>query len=103
MVLRYYGADSAAVAGADRAYDPVLRGSQITEPAKAASAGGFVARVEQPGEDSLRALLTAGVPPILLYSRGVGPVTRRHYGVIVAWEPQRDRYGVNDGSAATRW
>ena len=54
MVLRFYGGDSAAVAAAATAYDPVLRGALITELAKAAAAAGFSARVEQPDEDSVR-------------------------------------------------
>jgi len=36
MVLRYWGADSAAIHEADRAYDPVLRGSLVTDLAAAA-------------------------------------------------------------------
>ncbi len=103
MVLRYYGGDSAAVAGAQRAYDPVLRGALITELANAATRAGFAAAVERLDEDSLHSLLAAGVPPILLYARGIGPVTRRHYGVLVGWDPDRQRYGVNDGGNATRW
>jgi hypothetical protein len=36
MVLRFYGADAAALREADRAYDPALRGSLITDLAVAA-------------------------------------------------------------------
>ena len=45
MVLGYYHADSTAVREAERAYDPVLRGSLITELAAAARRGGYEASV----------------------------------------------------------
>jgi len=102
MVMRFYGADSATAAEADRAYDPVLRGSLITDLAAAARRAGFAAEVTEMPEDSLRALVARGIPPILLYGRGVGPLTVRHYGVLVGWDPGRGRYAVNDGGPATR-
>lgn len=102
MVLRYYGADSVAVAEADRAYDPVLRGSLITDLAAAARRAGFTATVAQIPEDSVRALLGRGVPPILLYHRGAGPIVVMHYGVVVGWDAMRQRFAVNDGGSATR-
>ena len=43
MVMRFHGADSAALAEADRAYDPVLRGALITDLAAAARRAGFTA------------------------------------------------------------
>lgn len=102
MVMRFYGADSAALAEADRAYDPVLNGSLITDLAGAARRAGFTAVVAEMPEDSVRALLERGVPPILLYRRGVGPLTVGHYGVLVGWDAARGRYAVNDGGPATR-
>jgi ABC-type bacteriocin/lantibiotic exporter with double-glycine peptidase domain len=102
MVLDYYRAGSAQVAEADRAYDPALRGALITDLAHAAERAGFAARVEEPGEDSLRALLRAGVPPLLLYDRGLGPLHKGHYGVLVGWDPARERYMLNDGGGRPR-
>jgi ABC-type bacteriocin/lantibiotic exporter with double-glycine peptidase domain len=101
MVLRYYGADS-SVAEAERAYDRALRGSLITDLAAAARRAGFEARVAELGEDSLRLLIAARVPPVLLVRRGAGPLTVGHYGVVIGWDPDRERYAVNDGGPATR-
>jgi ABC-type bacteriocin/lantibiotic exporter with double-glycine peptidase domain len=102
MVLRWYGADSAAVREAEEAYDPALKGALITDLAAAARRAGFEAAVEHPGEDSLVALLRQGVPPILLYQRGVGPVAVGHYGVVVGWEAERARFTLHDGGARPR-
>ena len=102
MVLRFYGADSAALAEADRAYDPVLEGSLITDLAVAARRAGFAALVAQVPEDSLRSLLARGVPPVLLYRRGPGVLSVGHYGVMVGWDAARQRYALNEGGPATR-
>ena len=102
MVLRFYGADSDALAEADRAYDPVLKGSLITDLAAAARRSGWAAVVAEVTEDSLRAWLARGVPPILLYRRGVGAISVGHYGVVVGWDAARQRYALNDGGAETR-
>jgi ABC-type bacteriocin/lantibiotic exporter with double-glycine peptidase domain len=102
MVMRFQGADSTALAEAERAYDPVLRGALITDLAAAARRAGFTAVVAALPEDSLIALLQRGLPPILLYQRGRRPLTKGHYGVLVGWDPGRGRYALNDGSAATR-
>jgi hypothetical protein len=102
MVLRFYGAAPESLAGLERAYDPVLRGSLVTALAAEARRAGYPAEIESPGEDSLAALLAAGVPPVLLYDRGVGPVTRRHYGVVVGWDPDRRVYMLNDGGSWPR-
>ncbi len=102
MVLRFYGADSAALAEADRAYDPVLKGSLITDLAAAARRAGWAAVVTEVTEDSLQALLGGGVPPILLYRRGAGVLSVGHYGVLVGWDAARERYALNDGGAETR-
>ena len=67
MVLRYYGAAPAALHEVDAAYDPVLRGSLITDLAGAARRAGYDAAVATLTPDSLIALLDDGVPPILLY------------------------------------
>jgi len=97
MVLRYYGAPDTAVAEAERAYDPVLHGTLITDLAAAARRAGFDAVISTPSEDSLRALLTQRVPPVLLYLRGVGPMVRQHYGVLVGWDPDREHVIVHEG------
>lgn len=102
MVFRYHGADSSARVEAGRAYDPVLAGSLITDLAAAARRAGFATTLEEPEPDSLVALLRHGVPPILLYRRGVGPVSVGHYGVVVGWDPDRSRFLVNDGGPRTR-
>lgn len=102
MVVRYYRGDSAALAACERAYDPVLRGVLVTDLAAAARAAGFDASVEKPDEDSLVALLGRGVPPVLLFQDGVGPVTRAHYGVLVGWDRARARYLLNDGRPRER-
>jgi len=103
MVLCYYGVTKqTAMAGAEAAYDPVLRGALITDLAKAAERAAFHAAVEAPGEDSLHALLRLGVPPILLYDHGLGPLRRGHYGVLVGWDPERARYVLHEGGAKPR-
>ena len=102
MVLRYYGGAPSALEEAERAYDPVLKGSLITDLAAAARRAGFAASVERLPEDSLIALLGGGVPPILLYHRGLGAISVGHFGVVVGWDPERRRYALNDGSGVTR-
>lgn len=102
MVLRYYGADSAAVGEAARAYDAALRGSLITDLAAAARRAGFDASVATLTPDSLLALLEVGVPPIVLYQSGRGPLTRRHFGVVTGWDPGRDAFTLNEGRARPR-
>ncbi len=102
MVLRFYGADSACAAAVDAAYDPALRGSLITDLAACARRAGFDARIATLTEDSLHALLRAGVPPVLLVRRGFGPITRGHYGVVVGWDADRGRYRVHDGGRTAR-
>ncbi len=103
MVLGRYGADSAAaVREAERAYDPVLRGALITDLAACARRAGFGARIASPGVDSLVTLLEAGVPPILLVARGLGPIARGHYLVVVGSDAGRARFVVHDGGATPR-
>jgi ABC-type bacteriocin/lantibiotic exporter with double-glycine peptidase domain len=102
MVMRYYGATGPALAEADRAYSPALHGSLITDLAAAARRAGYSASIELPSEDSLRTLMRDSIPPILLYQAGPGPLTRAHYGVLIGWDPARERYLVNDGGARPR-
>ena len=102
MVLRCYGAGPEAIAEADRAYDPALRGSLITDLAACARRAGFAAEVVTLAPDSLAACLGRGVPPILLVRNGVGPVTLPHDAVVIGWDPARRRYAVNDGGRTTR-
>jgi ABC-type bacteriocin/lantibiotic exporter with double-glycine peptidase domain len=99
MVLRYYGADSAAVAATGHAYHPALRGALITDLAQVARSIGFSAAIVEPPDDSLSAWLQARAPVILLYPRGVGPVVRGHYGVLVGWEPELDCLVIHDGGS----
>jgi len=102
MVMRYWGADSAAIHEADQAYDPALRGSLVTDLAAAARRAGFEATVAQLEPDSLVALVAAGVPPIVLYQNGRTPLTVPHYGVVRGWDPGRRTFLVNDGGAKPR-
>jgi len=102
MVLRFYGAGPAALAEADRAYDRALRGALITDLAAAARRAGYAAEVVALPPDSLAAWLARGVPPIVLYQSGVGPLTRPHYAVVVGWDAERRRWALNDGSTVTR-
>jgi len=101
MVLRFYGAADSAVAEADRAYSPALRGALITDLAFAAERAGFAAKVAAVTEDSLLAMLRDSIPPVLHYRRGPGPIARGHFGVLVGWDPARREYLVNDGGART--
>ena len=102
MVLRYYGADSAACREADRAYDPALRGSLITDLAAAARRAGYEATIATLSPDSLVALLAVGVPPIVLYQKGRVPLTVAHFGVVTGWNPAREAFTLNDGGARPR-
>ena len=102
MVLRYYGADSAALHEGDSAYDPVLRGSLITDLAAAARRAGYVAEIATLTPDSLIALLAARVPPVVLYQNGRPPLTVPHFGVVTGWDPAREVFTLNDGGAGPR-
>jgi hypothetical protein len=99
MVLRYYGADSAAIHECESAYDPALHGSLITDLAGAARRAGYRASVATLTPDSVVRLLDDGVPPILLYQNGTGPLTVRHFGVVTGWDRTRSRFTIHDGSA----
>jgi ABC-type bacteriocin/lantibiotic exporter with double-glycine peptidase domain len=102
MVLRYYGADSASLGEGERAYDPALRGSLITDLAAAARRAGYEAEIATLAPDSLIALLAAGVPPVVLYQNGRRPLTVPHFGVVTGWDPVRDVFTLNDGGAVPR-
>ena len=102
MVLQYYGAGTAAQAEAERAYDPILRGSLVTDLALAAQRAGFAARVATLTTDSLVTLLESGVPPILLYQNGRAPFTVAHYGVLTGWDPQKSAFTLNEGRSVPR-
>jgi ABC-type bacteriocin/lantibiotic exporter with double-glycine peptidase domain len=102
MVLGFYGAGPAGRVEAERAYDPVLRGSLITDLAAAARRAGYQAEVGTLTPDSLIALLGQGVPPIVLYQNGRGPLTVPHYAVVTGWDPTRKSFTLNDGGAKSR-
>jgi ABC-type bacteriocin/lantibiotic exporter with double-glycine peptidase domain len=102
MVLAFYGADSTARAAANGAYDPVLRGTLITDLARVARQAGYGAEVETLDAERVAALLREGIPPILLYDRGIGPVVRKHFGVVVGWDPGRREITLLDGGAKPR-
>lgn len=102
MVLLYYGAAPTALREVDAAYDPVLRGSLITDLAGAARRAGYDADVATLTPDSLVSLLDGGVPPILLYQNGSGPVTVRHFGVVTAWDGAHASFTLHDGTAHPR-
>ena len=100
MVLRYYGANPAALREADAAYDPVLHGSLITDLASAARRAGYDATIATLTPDSLVALLHDGVPPIVLYQNGSGLFTVRHFGVVTGCDAAHARFTVHDGTAS---
>lgn len=102
MVLRYFGAGSDAIAHTATAYDPALRGSLITDLATSARRAGYDAAIVTISADSLAGLLAEGIPPILLYQNGRGPLTVRHFGVVRGWDPVRQQYALNDGGARPR-
>ncbi len=102
MVLKYYGAGDEAKAQAERAYDPILRGSLVTDLAVAAQRAGFASRVATLTTDSLVTFLESGIPPILLYQNGRPPFTVAHYGVVTGWDPKRATFTLNEGRAAPR-
>ncbi len=102
MVLRYYGADPASLREGDRAYDPVLRGSLITDLAAAARRAGYDAAIATLTPDSLIDLLAAGVPPVVLYQNGRRPLTVPHFGVVTGWDPVREAFTLHDGGALPR-
>ena len=102
MVLRYYGADPGALHEGERAYDPALHGSLITDLAAAARRAGYDAVIATLTPDSLIALLAAGVPPVVLYQRGRPPLTVPHFGVVTGWDPAREVFMLNDGGARPR-
>jgi ABC-type bacteriocin/lantibiotic exporter with double-glycine peptidase domain len=102
MVLRFYGAPDSALAEPERAYEPALGGALITDLAAASRRAGYPARIATMGADSLVALIAAGVPPIVLYQNGPAPVTVPHYGVVTGWDPARQRFTLNDGTAHPR-
>ena len=102
MVLRFYGADASALLQAESAYDPVLRGSLITDLAGAARRSGYRADIQTLTADTLIALLERGVPVILLYQNGSGPVTVRHFGVLTGWDASHSTFTLQDGTAAPR-
>jgi ABC-type bacteriocin/lantibiotic exporter with double-glycine peptidase domain len=102
MVFRFYGAGSEAIGEADRAYDPILRGSLVTDLAAAARRAGYEATIATLTPDSLVQLLAAGVPPIVLYQNGRPPFTLAHYGVVSGWDAERATFTINDGQASPR-
>ena len=101
MVLRYWGAGGAALGECASAYDPVLRGSLVTDVAAAARRAGFDAEVAGLDADSLIALVRAGVPPIVLYQNGRW-LTVRHFAVVTGWDPARRAFTLNDGTSEPR-
>ena len=102
MVMRYYGADSAIAATAERAFDPALQGALITDLAEVARSAGFGAEIVRYSDSLLVAELSQGCPPIVLYQNGPAPVTTPHYGVVVAWDPAGGTYTLHDGASKPR-
>jgi hypothetical protein len=102
MVLRFYGAPPEALREVDAAYDPVLRGSLITDLAGAARRAGYEADVATLTPEALVALIGEGVPPILLYQNGSGPLTVRHFGVVTGWDAGRGAFTLHDGTPRAR-
>lgn len=103
MVMSYYGGGPEALFTARSAYDPVLRGSLITDLAIAARHAGFDAVVEALDPAALIALLQEGVPPIVLYQSGRAPFTVRHYGVVTGWDSAHEVFAIHDGTTHVRF
>lgn len=99
MVLGYYGATATQLHEVDGAYDPVLRGSLITDLASAARRAGFDAVVATLTAEELIGLLDDGVPPILLYQSGSRLATFGHYGVVTGWDAGSASFTLHDGTA----
>ena len=97
MVMAYYGAPDSAAREGERAYDPALKGSLVTDLAAAARRAGFDATVAETTTAGLAGLVEEGVPPIVLYQQGRGPVTTPHYAVVAGWDASRERFLLNDG------
>ncbi len=102
MVLRFYGADASALQQVESAYDPVLHGSLITDLAGAARRAGYRADIQTLTADTLIAFLERGVPVILLYQNGSGPVTVRHFGVLIGWDASHATFTLHDGTSTPR-
>ena len=97
MVMAYYGAPDSAAREGDRAYDPALKGALVTDLAAAARRAGFDAVVAETTTAGLARLVAEGVPPIVLYQQGRGPVTTPHYAVVTGWDAAREQFLMNDG------
>jgi len=102
MVMRFYGADSATAATAERAFDPALQGALITDLAEVARSAGFGAEIVRYSDSLLVAELYRGCPPIVLFQNGPGLVTTPHYAVVVAWDPAGGAYTLHDGASKPR-
>lgn len=100
MVLRYYGADPAALGEVDSTRRFVLRDSSIADLAGAARRAGYEATVATLGPDSLIDLLADGVPPILLYRSDSATVPR--FGVVTGWDAARAAFTLHDGNECPR-
>ncbi len=101
MVLSYHGAAPAALQEVEGAYDPVLRGSRITDLAGAARRAGYEAAIATLTPDSLIYLLSHGVPPIVLYAYGSGPATGGQFGVVIGWDATEASF-THDGTSRRR-
>jgi hypothetical protein len=102
MVLRYYGATPTALREVGGAGDPVARDLPITELAGAARRAGYQAAVATLTPDSLIALLSDGVPPILMYQDDSGSATAPHFGVVTGWDATHSAFTLHDGGASPR-
>ena len=97
MVMAFYGAPDSAAREGDRAWDPALKGALVTDLAAAARRAGFDAVVAETTTAGLAGMVAEGVPPIVLYQQGRGPVTTPHYAVVTGWDAARERFLLNDG------
>jgi hypothetical protein len=99
MVMRYYGADSGSVREACGGDNPASRPSNISSLAAAARRAGYAATVATLTPDSLIALVSSRVPPIVLFQNSPDSSASEEFGVVAGWDSTRDTFTLHDGGA----
>jgi hypothetical protein len=99
MVMRYYGADSGSVREACGGDNPASRPSNISSLAAAARRAGYAATVATLTPDSLIALVSSRVPPIVLFQNSPDSSASAEFGVVAGWDSTRETFTLHDGGA----
>ena len=99
MVMRYYGADSGSVREVFGGDKPAPRFSNITSLADAARRVGYAATVATLTPDSLIALVSSRVPPIVLLQNSSDSSASAEFGVVAGWDSNRETFTLHDGGA----